>query len=36
MVMIMTIKSKGVPVHAMVALGGRGDIAALDLGTRWG
>jgi hypothetical protein len=33
------LKAKAVPLHAMKALGGRGDIAyllvILDLGTRW-
>jgi hypothetical protein len=35
----LDIKSKAVPLHAMEALGGRGEIELLlihDLGTRWG
>jgi hypothetical protein len=33
----MYVKSKAVPLHAMVALGGRGVylLLILDLGTRW-
>jgi hypothetical protein len=37
-VRVLAKSSKAVPLHAMVAPGGRGGIALLilDLGTRWG